>query len=325
MKRTKLLSLLLLFSLLVSLAALPVRADGAPGVATAPAAGEDAGTDAPGEETETPDAETDAPGGNEALPSAPSGVNRPELSRVVDNADLLTGEEEADLSERIASLISELGFDIVILTNGNGYGGKNVVAFADDYYAEHGYGVGSDNSGILFLVDLAERDLYFSTCGKAIAVFTDYGLKQLYNAVVSYFSNGDYASGFRRFLRELPDYASAYEMGEPIDIPYHEPKDPKKNPVTYIVIAAIAFVISLISMNRVKKTMNTAKISLTADDCLVNSSLAFRNKADRFLHSHTSRVYHSSSSSSGRSGSGGGSSTHFSSGGVSHGGGGGKF
>jgi uncharacterized protein len=114
-------------------------------------------------------------------------------------------------------------------------------------------------------------------------------------------------------------------MGEPIDIPYHEPKDPKKNPVTYIVIAAIAFVISLISMNRVKKTMNTAKISLTADDCLVNSSLAFRNKADRFLHSHTSRVYHSSSSSSGRSGSGGGSSTHFSSGGVSHGGGGGKF
>ncbi len=325
MKRTKLLSLLLLFTLLFSLAALPVRADGAPGVATAPAAGEDAGTDAPDAETETPDAETDAPGGNEAVPSAPLSVNRPELPRVVDNADLLTEAEEADLSERIASLISEHGFDIVILTNESGYGGKDVVAFADDYYDEHGYGVGSDNSGILFLVDLAERDLYFSTCGKAITVFTDYGINQLYNAVVSYFSNGDYASGFRRFLRELPDYASAYEMGEPIDIPYHEPKDPKKNPVTYIVIAAIAFVISLISMNRVKKTMNTAKISLTADDCLVNSSLAFRNKADRFLHSHTSRVYHSSSSSSGRSGSGGGSSTHFSSGGVSHGGGGGKF
>ena len=177
-----------------------------------------AGTDAPDAETETPDAETDAPGGNEAVPSAPLSVNRPELPRVVDNADLLTGEEEADLAERIASLISELGFDIVILTNGNGYGGKNVVAFADDYYEEHGYGVGSDNSGILFLVDLAERDLYFSTCGKAITVFTDYGINQLYNAVVSYFSNGDYASGFRRFLRELPDYFSAYEQGAPFDL-----------------------------------------------------------------------------------------------------------
>ncbi len=254
------------------------------------------------------------------------------LLRVFDYADLLTDEEEKDLSDRIAELTGSWGLDIVILTNATGYGGKDVAAFADDFYDENGFGVGEDNSGILFLVDLSERDLYFSTCGEAIEVFSDYGINQLYNAVVSYFSSGDYAGGFRRFLREIPDYVSAYEQGEPIDIVYGgsdgfvypERKDPKKNPTTYVVIAAISFVISLIVMGLVKRGMNTARVSVNADDCLVGSSLSYRRKTDRFLHSRTSRVYHSSSSD--RSGGGrGGSSTHVSSHGVSHGGGGGKF
>ncbi|MBQ7171475.1 MAG: TPM domain-containing protein [Clostridia bacterium] len=253
------------------------------------------------------------------------------LLRVFDYADLLTDEEEKDLSDRIAELTGSWGLDVVILTNATGYGEKDVAAFADDFYDENGCGVGEDRSGILFLVDLSERDLYFSTCGKAIGVFTDYGLNQLYNAVVSYFSNGDYAGGFWRFLREIPDYAAAYQKGEPIDLisgesgdfVYAERKDPKKNPTTYVVIAAIAFVISLIVMSLVRRGMNTARVSVNANDCLVGSSLNFRRKADRFLHSRTSRIYHSSSSD--RSGGGGGSSTHSSSHGVSHGGGGGKF
>lgn len=236
-----------------------------------------------------------------AVPVFAANTNAP---RVVDNADLLSSDEEAALSREIQQMQSELCLDIVIVTT-YGTGNKGVQAYADDYYDNNGYGYGADNSGILLLLDMDAREWYMSTCGEAIQIFTDNDLDNLGDGIVDYLSAGDYYEAFDHWIGELSWYVTYYREGNTVF----------SNLPLALVIGLIVAAITILVM---RSSMNTAKLQKGAANYMKDGSFHLRQRSDVFLYSRVTRVPRPKNNGSG-------SSTHRSSGGVSHGGRGGKF
>ena len=252
---------------------------------------------------------------------------------VIDNADLLTAEEESMLDQHIRSYQAELQLDIVIVST-YGTDGKGVQAYADDFYDENGYGCGSSNSGILLLIDMESREWYMSTCGDAIYIFTDYGLDELGQTILPWLSDGEYYRAFLAWLSALPSYVKAYNNRSPIDgfVPPDEYESPNGEEIYYyddhvgipvrpfpigLIVGLVAAVITILVM---RSQMNTAKLQKSAANYLKDGSFHLRRRSDMFLYSRVSRRAKPKENTSG-----GGSSVHRSSGGVSHGGRGGRF
>lgn len=252
---------------------------------------------------------------------------------VIDNADLLTADEESMLDQHIRSYQAELQLDIVIVTT-YGTNGKGVQAYADDFYDDNGYGCGSSNSGILLLIDMVSREWYMSTCGDAIYIFTDYGLDELGQTILPWLSDGEYYRAFLAWLSALPSYVKAYNNGSSIDgfVPPDEYKSPNGEEIYYyddhvgiparpfpigLIVGLVAAIITILVM---RSQMNTAKLQKSAVNYLKDGSFLLRRRSDMFLYSRVSRRAKPKENTSG-----GGSSVHRSSGGVSHGGRGGRF
>lgn len=259
--------------------------------------------------------------------------------KVIDQAGLLTDTQAAELEESAQALAERYQMDVVILTV-DSLGRKSAEAFADDYFDENGYGIGSSHSGILFLLSMEDRDWAISTCGNAIQAVTDYGVESIFSSIASYLSDDRYYEAFCRYLRELDRYFAAYESGSPIHgstwdyngpgsyEPASSDQDEKltlpRILLRLVIALAIGAGIAALVLWSMKKQMNTATRQSGASNYISPGSYQLYRNQDRFLYSTTSRVRraeNSGSSSGGRSGS----STHRSSSGRSHGGGHGKF
>ncbi len=251
--------------------------------------------------------------------------------KVVDNAGLLTDSQESDLERKILEIIEEHDskFDIAILTE-NGTGGKSAEAHADDYYESHGYGYGSDSSGLILFVDMDARYYHISTCGQGITVFTDYGLEWLEDGFLPYLSDGDYGSAFSSFADRSGEIIEYYETnGEPYDTYSREsPAGSGQGIIKRLIISLIVgVVIALIVCMSMRSQLNSVRTQTEAMDYVRKGSFRITNSSDVFLYKTVSRIKRepSSSSSGGSHHSGGGSSVHHSSSGMSHGGRGGHF
>ena len=118
--------------------------------------------------------------------------------RLVDDANLLTSEEQSDLEQKLDTISEELQFEVVIVTT-NTLGGKTPTAYAQDYYDYNNYGYGSNHDGILLLISMEDRDWEIVTTGYGITAFTDAGQRWIMDRVLDDLSNGDYAWAFDTF------------------------------------------------------------------------------------------------------------------------------
>lgn len=254
-----------------------------------------------------------------------------DLALVVDNAGLLSTQEQAALEDKARSLGTEYGMDIVILTVDR-LDGKRPQNYADDYYDNHGYG----DNGILFLLAMEERDWYISTCGDAIYALTDYGIQKLGDTVIPYLSDGDYYNGFDAYLNALPYYLESFQSGAAVDgyadysgDYYHGDQETivhsqQKRSPNILLSLVIGVVVAAVSVLIMRASMNTKRIQYSASDYMNPGSFHLRTQQDIFLYSNVTKVRRQENNNS-SGGGGGGSSVHTSSSGRSHGGGGGKF
>ena len=280
------------------------------------------------------------------------------LPRVIDKADILTNSEEKKLNELIEDIMSDYLFDVVILTV-NSIGDKTVQEFADDYYDYNHYGYGENSDGILFMLNMDERDYYTCTTGKGIDVFTDYSIELIHSKVISYLSSGQYFQAFRQYiilvselLKEeqaggiIYDYDKPFEdeplneeqTGGGIIYDYDKPFDsnfveilPKINtsvlPDKEVIFISIfmGFFISFASTSIMKRKMKTAVFKKSAKDYVEAGTFVLTKESDRFLFRTTTRVKIENNTTTNTGSKSGGSSVHTGSSGTSHGGGGGKF
>ena len=261
-------------------------------------------------------------------------LSNSELPHVVDQANLLSDDEEAALTALAESISAKQACDVVILTE-YGLGGQLPRDYADDYFDYNGYGVGADRSGILLLLDMEERDWWISTRGDAIQAFTDNGIQYLWSKSAAWISGASYKRGFEAFLNTADTMLSAYhgtlseEELEAFEEDYAEftgdsdyPTRRKPSVVKTTVFAlGIGAVLGFLLIGGAKAQLKSVRSNYSATNYRRPESMHLDGKRDIYLYANTtSRVIETQ-----RTGGGGGSSTHISSSGATHGGGGGKF
>ncbi len=230
-----------------------------------------------------------------------------ENPRIIDRADLLTAQEEAALEEQARVIREEWDLDVVILTV-DSLDGKSPRAYADDYYDRNGFGCGPEQSGMLFLLTMEDRDWYISTHGRATDALPYDAIGDSVEDILPSLSQGDYGEGFSDWLRDLPRH-----------LHYQAPMgmQPRRFslgiPVLIGLVSAAGAVLAMVLMNKTGSRQTGAAGYLDA------GTFRMFNQKDLFLHSHVSKTRKAEPSSGSRSG------THRSSSGRSHGGRGGKF
>ncbi|MDO4502055.1 MAG: TPM domain-containing protein [Coriobacteriia bacterium] len=124
--------------------------------------------------------------------------------RVVDNADLLTDQEEADLKARLKDMRQRLNMDFVFVSDVSSYGLSREL-FAQDYYKFNGYGVGEKYDGVIFFVCMEDGNRGFVTaaCGNAEGLMTESNLNKLDDRVIDLFKEGRYAEGISKRFTDL--------------------------------------------------------------------------------------------------------------------------
>ena len=123
---------------------------------------------------------------------------------LVDEGDILTDSEEAQLLAELERISSENACDVAVVIPAT-LGYKSATEFADDFYDLNGYGQGTTHDGILLMVCMEERDWATSTAGAAQDWFNDSVLYDIEDEFVPYLSSGNYLKAFLTFASRCED------------------------------------------------------------------------------------------------------------------------
>ena len=240
--------------------------------------------------------------------------------RVVDEADVLTDQEESLLLEKLDEISERQQLDVVVATV-RSLNGLSVQQRADDFYYYNGYGYGDFRDGILLLQCPQERDLWISTNGYGIDAFTDAGQEYIWNEILPDFRNDNYAKGYMRFAELCDDFISRARSGNRYDLGNMPAK--KKSPLRFLWALVIGAAGSFTMGQSKKAKLKSVHRKHTADRYTPNGGLHLFVKEDRLIDRRvvTRRIQQPRPSGGG----GGGSSTHMGSSGSMHGGSGRKY
>ncbi|MBQ8508989.1 MAG: TPM domain-containing protein [Clostridia bacterium] len=239
-----------------------------------------------------------------------------QLPLLVDNAGLLDSGEYDSLLRLLETVSNKYECEVAVVTV-DSLGGKSAQAYADDFYDYNGYGCGSDDSGILLLVAMGEREWHITTYGYGIRAITDYGIDYLSGRFLDDLSDGYYYDAFSTFANDCGKLLEMARNGEPYDIGYREPYSVFNYLLPSLIVGLIA---ALIYTGVLKSQLKSVRSQTAAASYVVRDSLNLTDQRDHFLYRNVNKVRRSDDSHSG-----GGSRTHSSSSGRSHGGGGGRF
>ena len=260
--------------------------------------------------------------------------------RFVDRAGLLSGQEADSLEQYMAEVSQAQQLDVVILTV-DSLEGKDPQTFADDYYDEHGYGFNSTKDGVLFLLNMGERDWAVSTTGRGATVLTDHGIEQIMDEVLPRLGNGDYNGAFRLFVQKVGEYSRIAAEDRPVDIYEEIPREePRRTvPLRWLfsdlgIGAALASIPMRSAKNQLRTVRNKYNANVYADwqgsdiggrsmDQLINTTTTSRIIAAATVPMSQHNNHHNRPTGGGSVGHG--STMHMGSHGTMHGGSHGKF
>ncbi len=249
------------------------------------------------------------------------------LPLVVDEAGLLSAEEESKLLVRLEAVSAELQCEIAVVTV-RSLGGKTAQEFADDYYDENGYGYGENDDGVLLLVSMEYRDWAITTHGKARRALNEEALDGLEDRVIPLMSEGDYYRAFSNYSYGCQTYIRYYESPSSVEendvwLSYLDQSFDEEFHAAgkLLAAAAVGIVLAFITVSVMKSKLISVRSRDEAGDYVRKDSFHLTKSHDIFLYHTVTKVRRDTDSGSGRSGGG----SHRSSSGRSHGGRSGKF
>ena len=223
---------------------------------------------------------------------------------LIDEADLLSDDEETALQDKLNEISKRVKCDIVIVTT-ESLDGKTAQAYADDYYDDNGY----KDDGVLLLIAKKERKWAMSTSGFGITALTNKKLNIISDKFTPYLSNKQYQKAFTVFADKCDEYITearnkkkgGYDVGKNL-----------------LLSLGIGIVVAVVSVSAMAAQLKSVKLQESATDYVKTGSLRITQRHDVFLYRtvEQEKIEHESS---------GGSSTHTSSSGRTHGGSSGSF
>ncbi|MBE5821060.1 MAG: TPM domain-containing protein [Clostridiales bacterium] len=247
--------------------------------------------------------------------------------KVYDYANLLTSSEEEKLYNLIMDYIDETNYDMAVVTI-NDNPKNSAMIYADDFYDYNGFGLDSEFSGILFLIDMDTREMWISTTGKCINAYTDSEIDIILDYTYDEISDKDYYGCAKVFIEKADLYHTSYGSPSTSNNYYDYDDDygydyDYDNEISFEVVVVFTIIITALFIGIATSKHKTAKIATQANAYARNFKITYRN--DIYLRKNTTKTYDPPSSSSSSGGSSSRSSSHRSSSGRSHGGGGRRF
>lgn len=258
-----------------------------------------------------------------------------------DSADLFTDIEETEILSSIESFSAETGYSLAVVTTDftSGVGSEE---YANDYHDNLIDTEGWQEDGLLFLIDMDNRNVWISTCGECISAYSDYDIDEIIDSGYDSLTNGYYSDCIISMVDAACNIGTSVYESDVNDFDYYYddynyyPNDNYNNSYyssshsislnisDFLIYIVIGLVVGLIVAYMVKKSYkNMGKgDEFDADDITLN--LTASNDTIISRNVITTRIPRNNNHHRGGS-MGGGSSVHRSGGGRSHGGGGRRF
>ena len=226
-------------------------------------------------------------------------------SRVIDESDVLTADQEAALEKAIALIGEQYQFDILLLTK-DSIDGKVPRYYAADYYDYNGYGYGDSHDGTMLLLVTGggegNRDYTIVNTGKGEKVMSDSAMYEIEDDILPYLRMSNYSTAMARFVTgveaRLADYTPARRTA-------------KVAPILILIGVAVGAIVALV----LKGQMKTVRRKVGASSYIRDGSFHLSRVQDIYLYTSTTRRKIETQSSGGHGGGGftGSSGTHHTS------------
>lgn len=251
-------------------------------------------------------------------------------SRVIDDANLFTGGEMTRMEKIIQRIAEAYQMDVVVLTTYDvpqTYSDYPIQDYADLYYEQHGYGLGQDDAGLLYMIDMTNRAPCISTSGVMIDYITDSRLERLFDVSAPYLSSGQYGQAALVLLEQLEEFLEDgrvegsfrydAETGQRLNGLYNKLTT---NEFIFAVVCGLAVAFCMYGTVCARYSLKGSTYSY---DVNANTRCQITNATEHFLREKRAVVHHPDGGDHHHHGGGGGngSSVHTSSSGGSHGGG----
>lgn len=232
--------------------------------------------------------------------------------RVYDYASLFSDSERSILNRTIESFIDQYDLDLVIATIDDNTK-SSTREYAWDFYSENDFGMDNDG-GLLFLIDMDNREFYMLTDGEAKNIFNDDRVDECLDAALSFIKNEGYFEGVNAFIGKVNWFARLGRYDERLSGSLKVSVMPWRNILIFTSVVTTIIIIVLVCNNKMVRQATSSRQYLTSSDVSVDREVYLGTHVDRRARPKPS----DNDNFGGHSGSSGGSS-------HSYGGGGRKF
>ncbi len=202
-----------------------------------------------------------------------------EKSRVVDEADVLTPEEEQKLDDYIAGIREKYHFDVLILTM-NSIGDRQGDYYAADYFDNNGYGEGPNHDGVCFFYvpqgDRNENTVFFVKTGSGERIFDPDTDDEIADQIRPYMRQKNYGGAFATYVLQVE---RRLEASVPVN------RANRMLPIFLIVGLAIGAAVAF----SFKAQMKTVRRKSGAANYIRDGSFRLTRQQDIYLYTTTTR------------------------------------
>ena len=225
-----------------------------------------------------------------------------EFSLVLDEADLLTDEEESQLLDKLEAITEEYNLEVAVATV-ESKEGNEMNFFTDHFFDENGYGTGENHDGILFMVSIGDREWHITTHGYGMTAFNDDGLAYLKENVEPLLKDENFYGAFDTYADLCQDLLEMAANGEPYTEPF--------SPIWILISLGIGLVLAFLCTMGMRAQLKSVRTQDSAVDYVRKGSMDVTRSNDIFLYHTVTRTEKPKNDSS----SGGSDSDHGGTGG----------
>lgn len=224
-----------------------------------------------------------------AMLCVPAWADEPQLDYVTDAAGILTGEEWETLEDRAGEISRryQCGVYIITVDDFTDYvDTDSLYEAAKTIYRGYDLGYGAEQSGVLLMLSMAERDYTLIAYGYGNTAFTDYGKDKLAEKFLDNFGDDDWYGGFTDYLEKSADMLKSARAGHPLDVG----SNPLIRLAGLLISVALGCFASLAVCSFLWRGMKSVGVKAEADTYISAGSVDFTVREDQFTHITESRV-----------------------------------
>ena len=240
----------------------------------------------------------------------PAYAENSDVSYVVDEAGILEESEAEELEARAQELSSSYDCGVYIFTvdNFTEYTStSDVYEAAKELFFSNDLGIGDEDSGVLLLLSMADRDFCVMAHGYGNTAFTDRGKEELSDQFLDDFKDDDWYSGFSDYLSACQEMLIQANNGTPVDVDnplYGSDTDSAdsggSNRVFGVIFCiGISILITIFVSMALKRQMKSVEEKAEASSYVKKNGVVLTDSYDRYTHTTESRRYDPPEKSSG--------------------------